>query len=638
MNIQPGNILLYSNFLLLLISFIFFKKEYLKWIIRSAFLSMALAFFLLIYYFLVSDFSIAYVFSFSSTDLPLMYKISAVLTGQSGTFLFWGLMINLQALWLAGRLEVHKIDEILKIVLVMGLVFGSLTILQSPFNSFSSVYADEIKKIGFQPDYVPEEGQGLNLALQDPWMAIHPPLTFMGYGFLAIPFAAAIVYLMRGFNFSEISGQWAKLSWLFLTLAIATGGYWTYKVFAGADYWAWDPVETSSLLPWLTLTAYLHVANKHQEFRIFAPSLIIFSFILSIYATFITRSGFWPSVHAFAGTSSNIILLIFLILLTISSSALILIKLARMEKSNHEMKIFTSRSLNYYTVTLLSIVVFIILFGITYPALLHVITGNQAVMEKDFFNLWTFPFVFGLVIVMGICYIFAIFPEYLLKKFTAYVLITSIFLAIIGLKYPLIKESLFSTAQSMLGRIVIQSYIPIFIFSLLAIFYVSYKDIKLNVSKNMATHIIHLGVILILLGIIMSTSFDTRYNVKFSVAETGKMKDAGGGYAIQLNDLKTAPVGLNFVQSASLSVFKDGILIANGTSSYISVPIGGGNLYAMIQHGVFSDVYAVFHSPYAEQSADYFTVPITLRILPFVNFIWLGVILFCIGMGIRILT
>lgn len=638
MGIQPGNILLYSNFVLLLISFIFFKKEYLKWIIRCAFLSIALAFVLLIYYFLVSDFNIAYVFSFSSTDLPLMYKISAVFTGQSGTFLFWALMINLQALWLAGRMGLPKIDEILKIVIVMGLFFGLLTILQSPFDSFSSVYAEEISKTGLPSDYVPAEGRGLNLALQDMWMAIHPPLTFMGYGFLAITFAVAVVYLLRGIDLSKISNQWAKLSWFFLTLAIATGGYWTYKVFAGADYWAWDPVETSSLLPWLTLTAYLHVANKHQEFRIFAPSLIIFSFILSIYATFITRSGFWPSVHAFAGTSSNIILLTFLILLTISSSALILIRLARMEKSNHEMKMFTSRSLNYYTVTLLSTVVFIILFGITYPALYHVITGNQAVMERDFFNVWTFPFVFGLVIVMGICYIFAIFPEYLLKKFTAYVLIISIFLAIIGLKYPMIKESLFSTAQSMLGKIVIQSYLPIFIFSLLAIFYVSYRDIKLNVSRNITTHMIHLGVILILLGVIMSTSFDTRYNVKFSVAETGKMKDAGDGYAIQLNDLKTAPVGLNFVQSAYLSVFKDGILIANGTSSYISVPIGGGNLYAMIHHGVFSDVYAVFHSPYAEQSTDYFTVPITLRILPFVNFIWLGVILFCIGMGIRILA
>lgn len=635
-----GNLFLYSNLALLLISLILFKKSYLKWLIKSAVLLLTLAMVLLLYYFMASDFGIAYVFSFSSTDLPLMYKISAVLTGQSGTFLFWAFMINIQAWWLVGkRNKEQKIDEILKIVLLIGIAFVSFTLLNSPFNSFASVYAEEISKMGLSSGYVPAEGRGLSLALQDPWMAVHPPLTFMGYGLLAIPFAAAIMHFRRGYNFIEISNIWAKLSWFFLTLAIATGGYWTYKIFAGADYWAWDPVETSSLIPWLTLTAYLHIAQKYQEFKIFAPALLVYSFILTIYATFVTRSGFWPSVHAFAGTDANTALLAFLMVLTVLSSAVILIKFGRKENNFQEARIFTSHSLNYYTIILLSIVSIVIFFGITYPAIYHAITGNQAIMGRDFFNIWTLPFTLGLIVVIAVCTVLGVFPEKTLKKYTAFVLAASLVLGIIGFGYPFTEESLFSTNPGIIGTIATYSYLPILIFSLLAIGYIFYRDIITGKRslRNVGGHVIHLGVILIFFGLIMSTSFDTQYNVRFSVAEVGKTKNVGDGYGIALNNLITGPAGLNFVQSAHLSVFKDGILIANGTSSFVSTPTGAGNLYAMIQHGIFSDVYVVFHSPYAEPNPDFFTLPLTLRILPFANFIWIGVVLFSIGMGIRIL-
>jgi len=637
MNIPTGSMLLYFNLGLLLISFILLKNRHVKWLIRGAFLLLAFAFALLIYYFLASDFSIAYVFSYSSTDLPVVYKISAVLTGQAGTFLFWAFIVNIQALWLAGKNAESQMDEILKIVLLIGIAFVSFTLLNSPFNSFSSVYAEEISKMGLPSNYIPTEGRGLSLVLQDPWMAIHPPLTFMGYGFLTIPFAAAVVYLRRSYNFIEISDMWAKSSWFLLTPAIATGGYWTYKIFAGADYWAWDPVETSSLIPWLALTAYLHAAQKPAEIKIFAPALAIYSFILTIYATFVTRSGFWPSVHAFAGTDANIALLAFLILIAISSSAIVFIKLSSIEKGNKYEKILSSSALNYYTVILLSILAAVIFFGMTYPALYHAITGNQAVMGGDFFNLWAFPVALGVIILMAVCLILSSFSDEVLKKYIAFVLITSIFLVFI--KFPFIEKSRFYTNPSALDDIAIYLYLPLMVFSFLVIAYVFYKDITRNrrFVRNAGSHLIHMGVVLIFFGLIMSTSFDTKYNVKFGVADIGKIKNAGDGYNIQLNSLKTGPVGLNFMQSADLSIFRDEVLIAKGASSFISTPTGGGNIYAMIQHGIFSDVYAVFHSPYAEPNPDYFTLPITLHILPFVNFIWIGVVFFCIGMGIRIL-
>lgn len=634
MNILLENFLLYLSFIFLVISIIRIKKKFTKWLISCSALLLLFLLLLLLYFFLVSDFSIAYVYSFSSTDLSLFYKISAVLAGESGTLLFWAFMINLQAFWFAHkRTGKNEAYEILRIVLVICAVFVLFTALNSPFIPFSSLYAMEIKEMGLSPDYVPPEGSGLNLVLQDPWMAVHPPLTFIGYSLLTIPFAAALVYLWKGRLL--IQDIWARLAWFFLTPAIATGSYWTYKIFARAEYWVWDPVETSSLIPWLTLTAYLHLAKNQKEFRLFPSSLLIFSFILTIYATFVTRSGIWPSIHAFAGTSANLAILIFLILITIISSTLILVRL-RDPRDYTGSGVFSSSSMNYNTGFFLSILAFICFFGITFPAILHALTGNQAIMGPGFFNFWTFPFILVLIFLCAVCLISGIFPENILKKYIYSVSITGILLAIVSLRFPLIRES---ADTGIFGRILVHLYLPVLVFSLLVIIYVLYRDILINGRdpvRRTGSYMIHLGLVLIVFGVIMSTSYDSQYQAIFSVTETGQTKEVGDGYAIRLNDLLTGPQDDKWAQTADISILKDGRTVSSGNSSYVSTPTGGGNVYAMIHHGIFSEYYVVFHSPYAEPDPDYFTFPVTLRILPFLNFVWTGIILFFTGMGARL--
>ncbi|MEA1905661.1 MAG: cytochrome c biogenesis protein CcsA [Euryarchaeota archaeon] len=159
--------------------------------------------------------------------------------------------------------------------------------------------------------------QGMNPLLRNPWMVIHPPIVFFGYAAAAIPFGAAAAYLLIGDRrWMEIAEPWSRITWLFMTLGIGIGGFWAYEVLGwGAWYWGWDPVETSSLIPWVALTAYLHTQfrmKRNREYGLAAPALLMLSFILVIFATFVTRSGLWASQHGFATSVEAQIIGVFL--------------------------------------------------------------------------------------------------------------------------------------------------------------------------------------------------------------------------------------------------------------------------------------------------------------------------------------
>ncbi|MFQ6119391.1 MAG: cytochrome c biogenesis protein CcsA, partial [Methanosarcinales archaeon] len=288
---------------------------------------------LLGYYFLKSDFKYLYVWQFSSLDLPNGYKISAVLAGQPGTYLFWALVIFISALWLS---ETKKWDlPILRksqiITLLIGLYFIILTLLDSPFKT---IYEEEpTLPLGF----VPLDGNGLNPLLINPWMAVHPPIMFLAYGVMTITFSLAIVYLLTGDKRWEgFARQWGRFTWLFLTLGIAIGGYWSYTVLGWGGFWAWDPVETSSLVPWFALTGFLHALSQHRKnqnkFSIAAPMLASLSFILVVYAALVTRSGLWESIHAFGSATTGGLLALLLAVSAIVSLILGILKYAKKEK------------------------------------------------------------------------------------------------------------------------------------------------------------------------------------------------------------------------------------------------------------------------------------------------------------------
>jgi len=416
-------------------------------------LSLA-AFGYLSYLFLVSDFTYAYVYSYSSKFLPWYYKLSGVWAGQEGTYLLWMGVIYLCIVIIGRKARDEFTANALVVLHVLAAYLSLLALLESPFR--------RIYELGVPQGYVPVDGFGMNPLLQDPWMAAHPPLMFIAYGIAAVPFAYAAAYLWRGGSGWILRTlNWTRVSWLFLTLGIAVGGFWSYKVLGWGGYWAWDPVETSSLIPWLVLTAFLHAASRHRrgEFPIFTPALAVLTFALVVYATYVTRSGSWESIHAFGRSTTGSYLTLLLLNVPLLPGMLLAsarLKLGRQLRAgvlslllaqgvvlaykllskSHELTLTQGiavlllaallyplmlrragdapalegvqeegerSTLMYLAAVSLLLLAFVSFWGVTYPVLMQLLKQSRVRVEIEFFNTWSYPFTLFLLLVMALC-------------------------------------------------------------------------------------------------------------------------------------------------------------------------------------------------------------------------------------------
>ncbi|MBN2109874.1 MAG: cytochrome c biogenesis protein CcsA [Methanosarcinaceae archaeon] len=299
--------------------------------------SATLSMLILVFQLLVVNASYDYVFSHSSTDLAWYYRISALWAGQEGSLMLWVwavmmMLIPLQYSSPTKQLAGTRLMELTRMTsLAISSVLLMLLVLTNPFAAYYVADGTGVELTNWNPFvtlYDVPYGQGMNPLLRNPWMAVHPPVLFLGYAAFTIPFAAAIANLLtKDDRWTDIAKEWMRIAWLFLTLGIGLGGFWAYEVLGwGAWYWTWDPVETSSLIPWITSTAFLHARTRLSsgEYGFLAPLLAVLSFILVIFATFVTRSGMWASVHSWQDFSDEgMVIAIFLVVLTGSSTVLL---------------------------------------------------------------------------------------------------------------------------------------------------------------------------------------------------------------------------------------------------------------------------------------------------------------------------
>jgi cytochrome c-type biogenesis protein CcmF len=300
----PGAIALWVAFFALIASTLFYFRsmrghtEARTWARQAyglATTGVVIASGVLLYLILVHDFRIHYVFSYSDTSLPTSYLISTFWAGQEGSFLLWllwGMIVGLPLI----RYAQHYEDRTLFVYNLAQLSLLLILLRQSPFRLLA----------GLPPGQVPFDGQGLNPLLQNPWMTIHPPIMFLGYAATAVPFAFAVAALWerRYDEWTKASLPWALLTVVTLGCAILLGGYWAYVTLGWGGYWGWDPVENSSLVPWIASAALVHgmlLQRARGRFRKLNFSLAILAYVLVVYATFLTRSGVLAdfSVHSF---------------------------------------------------------------------------------------------------------------------------------------------------------------------------------------------------------------------------------------------------------------------------------------------------------------------------------------------------
>src|SRR5579884_3698146 len=264
----------------------------------ASFVAVTIAALVLVVSTFQNDFSIAYIFHHSNRDLPWPYKFAALWSGQEGSLLFWAWLLSTYGLVLRLR---HKVDT--RLFAYASIIIAAVQVF---FFSIVNFAANPFAMMQGTPQV---EGNGLNPLLQYPEMVIHPPMLYLGYVGFTVPFAFALGALIMkypGEKWIHITRRWTMVTWGFLTCGIFLGAHWAYSVLGWGGYWGWDPVENASLMPWLTGTAFLHsvmMQEKRGMLKVWNVWLIFCTFLLSIFGTFLTRSGVVSSVHAFAQSS-----------------------------------------------------------------------------------------------------------------------------------------------------------------------------------------------------------------------------------------------------------------------------------------------------------------------------------------------
>src|SRR5687768_7512244 len=364
--------------------------------VLASFVSTLVAAAVLVVGFVRDDFSLAYVAGHSSEALPLQYKISAFWGGQEGSLLLWLLVLTAYsalALWFAGR---RSRDLVVWVTPVLGgIAVGFAWLLVAVSSPFETIAA-------------PADGNGLNPSLQNPYMVIHPVFLYLGYVGLAVPFAFAMGALLSGRTDERwivATRRWTLVAWTALGIGQLLGAHWAYEEVGWGGYYAWDPVENAALIPWLAATAFLHsvmIQEKRGMLRIWNVLLVLLAFTLSLFGTFLTRSGIVSSIHSFTQSSIGPWFLAFICVVVAGSLALVFSRLPIL-RARSKLESLVSREATFlYNNLLLVALTLTILWGVAYPILHEAVYGEQRLVGQGYYNFFLRVFGLPLLLLMGI--------------------------------------------------------------------------------------------------------------------------------------------------------------------------------------------------------------------------------------------
>jgi cytochrome c-type biogenesis protein CcmF len=346
---------------------------------------------------LTDDFSLRNVAEYTSTTLSAQYKITALWGSQAGSLLLWAWIFSGFSA-LAVYLNRHRNRELMPVVVAVLMAvacffLGLLSFVTSPFETLATA---------------PAEGRGLNPLLQNPYMQAHPPMLYLGYVGLSIPFAFAIAALVtRRLDTVWIGSirRWTIFSWLFLGIGILLGAKWAYETLGWGGYWAWDPVENAAFMPWLVATAFLHsvmVQERRGMLKVWNMVLVILTFSLCLFGTFLTRSGIIASVHAFGESTLGPFFLAFISIVLVGSVALLITRLPDL-RSQHSLESYVSREAIFLFNNLLLVgMAFAVFWGTMFPILSEAARGNRITVGQGYFDQVAVPIGVALLILTGI--------------------------------------------------------------------------------------------------------------------------------------------------------------------------------------------------------------------------------------------
>mgnify|MGYP001147812055 CR=1 FL=1 len=522
------------------------------------------------------QYEVQYVYNVTSNSMPLYLKVTALWGGQSGSLLFWGWTLSA----FASAVTLRKWDrdrEFLPWVIVVSLVtlafFVALNVfIENPFIRFWETPTGGQMVAMFAPQgseiLQPVDGRGLNPLLRHPGMIIHPPMLYLGFVSFVIPYAFAIAALVTGRSddrWIRMTRRWTLVAWLFLSLGLVLGSRWAYDVLGWGGYWGWDPVEISAFMPWLSGTAFLHsvmIQEKRGLFKRWNMVLIIMTYSLVIFGTFLTRSGVLSSVHAFAQSAIGPLFFGFIGFTFIISLGLLLHRWNSLRSEGVMHSVLSREALFLLNNLFFILILLICLLGVIYPLISELLTGQKVTFGPPWYEQNTGPLFAVLLVLMGIA------PLSAWGHSTKKTLGRAIW-------KPLAGASVVLAAVIAGGVRHWAALIAFFLcaFVLIIILYEFYRAVRTRVNyshenpitalvflmgrnrRRYGGFIIHIGVVLMALGIVGIEMFQTETQATILPGETIELQ----GYTLTLNklDLFDTADGRN-VARASMSVSKNG--------------------------------------------------------------------------------
>ena len=582
---------------------------------------------------MTSNFDVDYVAHYTSQETPLIYKFTALWAGQSGSLLFWLFILSLYAIIAIlqnQRSQLNLMPWVMIVLVTVQLFF--LILVNFITNPFAPT----------ETDFVIVNGLGLNPLLQNATMAIHPPMLYLGFVGFTVPFAFSIAAMaQRDMNalWMRTVRQWLLFVWLMLSIGVMLGGWWAYQELGWGGYWAWDPVENASFMPWLAGTALLHsvmIQEKKDMLKVWNMVLIIITFTLCIFGTFLTRSGIMSSVHSFTASSLGPIFLGFVFFILVVSFGLMSQRM-QLLRSKKRIESFSSRESGFLFNNVVFIVMcFAVLWGTLFPVISEAVRGTKITVGAPFFNQINIPIGLVLLCLTGIGPLLVwrkTSKQSFIRNFTTPViagLVMALVLYITNIRgYVLISFSLsvfvlttisLEFARGIRSRITVHKENPLTAF---------WRLLRKNRSRY-GGYIVHVGIVFMFIGF-TGHAFDIEKEFGLKKDETNHLS----GYTFVLQNIREEERPNHYAWIADLHVSdasgKEIVMLHPEKRIYFHrnpdperrQPHSELDIYSTMKQ----DIYSIFNSVDLENGVAYLKIMIN----PLVNWVWFGGFIFVLG-------
>lgn len=587
-----------------------------------------------------SDFNNEYVASYTNEALPMFYKLSALWGGMAGSLLFWTWILVIFCAVATYRYR-RTYPELMPMTIA---VFGATMIFFVSLNLFGSNPFQQLMEVlpdGTQIAFTAADGRGLNPLLQHPAMVIHPPVLYTGYVGFIVPFAFALAALITGKlddTWAVLSRRWTLFAWFFLSAGILLGGKWAYVELGWGGYWAWDPVENASLMPWIIGTAFLHsimIQEKKNMFKVWNIVLVISTYLLCIFGTFLTRSGIVSSVHAFAQGSIGQFFAAY-ILLSIAFVAYLIGKRLPALKSEEHLDSAISRESGFLVNNFILVVsCFAILWGTIFPVISEAVTGEQITVGIPFFNKVNIPIGLFLLFLTGIGPLLA-WRHTSVKTLKSNFLMPTVVSVVAGVLMVVFGITHFYALVCFIISVFVTATIGLEFYrgmrSRMASSDENFGWALINLvnrnKRRYGGYIVHLGMVVIFVGI-AGQAFNIETQVTMAVGDQFKLRS----YTLVCEDILSEENDNYFSGKVRLALYDgedkvDVLFPERRVYKASEQPSTEVEIYSKLKE----DLYLVYLR--AESASQ---VELKIYVNPLVSMVWLGGLVLCLGTIICIL-